>query len=408
MHEAAGLCKCIRLAQAPRPGPCAARKRPPPGTSCPRSPSPKPVPEARPMQIDLAQHLGSLLHGHVGLIRRADGVQPVRLPAGERRLHDPFTRWMAAMTAGIRLRLVTDSPWLRLSTTQHQAYLIRPGQWPARYELFVDGQPAGRFVARGGAQRAPEGPLIGDPEAELDLGGWSPGTRRIELWFPQGATVALRRIAIADGARLEPWPDPRPVIVFHGSSITHGVEVESGSGSWPSVAAGLAGAQAVNLGWAGSCLMSGLAARIVRDRPADRIVLELGINVWGEGLLKERTFADAAHAMLAIIREGHPDTPVTVVSPIFSPSREACGEAGGLSLQRMRAILAGVVADRVAIGDRRIAALSGLDLLGPSEARSLPDGLHPNLAAYRRIGARFHAAVLAAPDAGPPAAPPGA
>jgi lysophospholipase L1-like esterase len=347
-----------------------------------------------PMQIDLAQHLGSLLHGHVGLIRRETSFQPVRLPEGERRLFDPFTRWMAAMTAGIRLRLITDSGWLRLVTTQHQAFLIRPGQWPARYALFVDGQPQGRFVAEGGAQRAPEGPLLGDPSAILDLDGWAPGERRIELWFPQGATVALERIEIEDGASLEPWPDPRPVILFHGSSITHGVEVESGTGSWPSVAAGLAGAQAVNLGWAGSCLISGLAARILRDRPADRIVLELGINVWGEGLLKERTFADAAHAMLAIIREGHPDTPITVVSPIFSPGREESGEAGGPSLQRMRVLLESVVADRVAIGDRQIAALSGLELLGPAEGRSLPDGLHPSLAAYRRIGERFFASVL--------------
>ncbi|WP_336485930.1 GDSL-type esterase/lipase family protein [Methylobacterium nigriterrae] len=346
------------------------------------------------MQIDLAQHLDALLHGHVGLIRRGEGFQPVRLPPGERRLFDPLTRWMAAMTAGIRLRLVTDSRRLRIVTTQRQAYTIRPNQWPARYELFVDGAPAGRFVAAGGAYRAPEGPLVGDEAAVLDLAGWPPGKRRIELWFPQGATVALRALEADDGAHIAPWPDPRPVIVFHGSSITHGVEVESGTRSWPSVAAGLAGAQAVNLGWGGSCLISGLAARIVRDRPADRIVLELGINVWEEGLLKERTFADAARSMLAIIREGQPETPITVVSPIASPAREAAGEAGGLSLQRMRALLEGVVADRVAIGDDRIGYLSGLDLLGPDEARSLPDGLHPNWAAYRRIGERFYATVL--------------
>ena len=63
------------------------------------------------------------------------------------------------------------------------------------------------------------------------------------------------------------------------------------SGIGQAIACGLAGARLLNLGWAGSCLLSGLAARIIRDQPADGIVLKLGINVWSEGQLKERTFS---------------------------------------------------------------------------------------------------------------------
>ena len=61
----------------------------------------------------------------------------------------------------------------------------------------------------------------------------------------------------------------------------------------------------------------------------------------------------------------------------------------------MRGLLEQVVAERIAIGDRQIGYLSGLELLGPTEGQSLPDGLHPSIPAYRRIGERFFAKVLA-------------
>lgn len=347
------------------------------------------------MQAIELGRLGDLLHGHVGLRQGEDGVQPMRLPPDDVPLFDPFTGWMGAMSAGIRLRLRTDSRALRLVTRQVQVFIIRPNQWPSVYELFVDDRPWSRPVAQGGAQRAPDGPLIGDARAIVAVEGLPAGEKVLELWFPQGATIVIQNLEIDEGASLVPWPDPRPRIVFHGSSITHGAEIEGGTGSWPSVAAGLAGAQAVNLGYAGSCLMSGLAARIVRDLTAARIVLELGINVWSMGLLKERTFRDNAHAMLAIIRERHRETPITVVSPIFSPSRERFGEEGGLPLTTMRALLEQVVLERRSIGDDHIDYLSGLELLGPTEGRTLPDGLHPSIPAYRRIGERFFAKRLA-------------
>src|SRR4029077_14440059 len=127
-------------------------------------------------------------------------------------------------------------------------------------------------------------------------------------------------------AHWAPWPDHRKRIVFHGSSITHCMEANTPAGAWPAVAARLANVNHVNLGWAGSCLLSGLAARIIREQKADGIVLKLGINVHGEGQLKERAFLDSAHAMLSIIREKHRTTPIAVLSPIWSPPREDVGD----------------------------------------------------------------------------------
>ena len=153
----------------------------------------------------------------------------------------------------------------------------------------------------------------------------------------------------------------------------------------------LAGAQMLNLGWAGSCLISGLAGRVVRDQPADLIVLELGVNVHDGGLLKERTFLSSVHAMLSIIRERHVTTPIAVISPIYSPAAETTAKDCGLTLVQMRDLLEQAVEVRKAAGDNHLSYIPGLDLLAADDAGDLPDGLHPNSAGYAKMGQRFHA-----------------
>jgi lysophospholipase L1-like esterase len=343
--------------------------------------------------------IAELLDGHVDIRRRADSVQPLRLPAAELTFYDPFTRWVAQAASGVRLRLRTNSRSLQLTTTQRLAASGMDGaERPSAYELFVDGRLAERREAQGGAVLTPDGSLMGDERAVVRFEDLGAGEKTVELWLPPAATVSISGLELDDGAVWSSWPDARPLVVFHGSSITHCMEADGGSGTWPAVACAAADARMLNLGWAGSCLLSGLAARIVRDQPAAAIVLKLGINVWSDGLLKERTFLDSAHAMISIIREKHPATPMALVSPIYSPGREEEGDNGGLTLRRMRELLQEVATTRMRAGDRAIRYLSGLSLFGEADADDLPDNLHPNAAGYRRMGERFYD--LALQDAG--------
>ncbi len=334
-----------------------------------------------------------LLEGHVDVRRRADSTQPLRYPAAEAPFYDPFTRWVASAPSGVRLRLRTDTRTLRLAMNQRVAAFGGEPR-PAPWDLFVGGTSFARQSVTGGAALTADGGLVGDERATLAFENLPDGEKDIELWLPQSATVSLTGFAVDGGATCTPWPDTRKRLLFHGSSITHCMEADTAAGAWPAVAARLANAAHTNLGWAGSCLLSGLAARIIRDSKADAIVLKLGINVHGEGLLKERTFLDSAHAMLSIIREKHAATPLVVVSPIWSPPREEVGSLGGPSLVRMRALLEDVVAARLKTGDRHIRYLSGLELFGPDDRADLPDELHPNTAGYRRMGERFHKLML--------------
>jgi lysophospholipase L1-like esterase len=334
-----------------------------------------------------------LLEGAVDVRRRADSIQPIRYPAPEQAFYDAFTRWVASAPAGVRLRLKTDTRSLRLAMNQRVA-AFNGDPRPAPYDLYIDGKSFAQRSVTGGAALALDGGLVGDERATLAFDGLPAGEKHIELWLPQSATVSLTKFGIDDGATWSPWPDTRKRLLFHGSSITHCMEAGTAAGAWPAVAARLADAAHINLGWAGSCLLSGLGARIIRDQPADAIVLKLGINVHGEGLLKERTFLDSAHAMLSIIREKHATTPIAVVSPIWSPPREDVGGQGGPSLVRMRELLQDVVAARMKSGDGHIRYLSGLELFGPADRADLPDELHPNAAGYRRMGERFHKLML--------------
>lgn len=341
-----------------------------------------------------------LLTGQVDLRRRPGSLQPLRLPVAELGFYDAFNRWVASCAAACRVRLATTSRSLRL--TGAQRLLAQPAGDERRgaYDLYVNGELFARSYGQGGATIVLEtGTLDGDEVFEVAFEGLPAGEKIVELWLPQAATVSITGLELDDGASAAPAPDHRPRILFHGSSITHCMEAEGASSGWPAVAARLAGLDHLNLGWAGSCLLSGQAARIIRDARADAIVLKLGINIYADGQLKERTFLDSAHAMISIIRERHEATPLVVASPIFSPDRETEGSLGGPSLIRMRELLQEVVAARRAAGDAAIRYLDGLSLFGEADAHLLPDNLHPNTEGYRLMGERFNALMLSGDQA---------
>ena len=69
-------------------------------------------------------------------------------------------------------------------------------------------------------------------------------------------------------------------------------------------------------------MLDQFVARTMRDLPSDLISIKVGINVVNGDTLRQRTFGPALHGFLDTIREGQPDTPILLVSPIFCPSAE--------------------------------------------------------------------------------------
>ncbi|MFE6866668.1 GDSL-type esterase/lipase family protein [Kitasatospora sp. NPDC057692] len=362
------------------------------------------------------------VRGALELERTAAGVLPRRLPAWTvEQYQDPSVYGGTVMPSGVRLVFRTDARVLEFELLTSTGQLDGdPAPRPTgMLDLTVDGAlvarrraPLGhvvRMAGPGAAQRL----IPGEPgTARFD--GLPPGLKTVELWLPQQTPTELVALR-ADGEVLAPLPDGRPRWVHHGSSISHCLEADGPTGTWPVVAASLGGAEVVNLSQPGNDMLDPYVARTIRDLPADLISFKTGINIVGRAVFRLRTFGPAVHGFLDTIRDGHPDTPLLVVSPVSCPALEACpGPAGvgpdgritalgdpadvargALSLQVVRAELARIVAVRQA-HDPHLHHLDGRELLGPAEVDDLPDGLHPSAAAYRRMGERFAARAFAA------------
>ena len=128
---------------------------------------------------------------------------------------------------------------------------------------------------------------------------------------------------------------------------------------------------------------------MIRELPADFLSMKVGINIYGSGSLNVRTFQPAIISFVQTVREKHPDTPLVVISPIFSPPRETTPNAVGFTLEDMRHEVVEAVQVLRDLGDLNLHYVSGLELFGPDLAHLLPDDLHPDAEGYKIMGQNF-------------------
>ncbi|WTJ96468.1 GDSL-type esterase/lipase family protein [Streptomyces sp. NBC_01537] len=360
------------------------------------------------------------LRGALDLERTGAGWLPHRLPRWTRDQYPPGSLQDVVLEpCGVRLcfRSEADTVELELLATQ--------GVWegdpvPDRvegFDLVVDGEVAAAAVspARGTIVVFNETGVLSRTEGAVGAVRFTglqqrPGMHEFELWLPHHTRVELTGLR-ADAPFHPPTPATAPRWLHHGSSISHCREALRPTGTWPAVAARLAGLELVNLGFSGQAQLDGFTARAIRDTPADLISLKLGINVVNADSMRLRAFIPAVHAFLDTIRDGHPHTPLLLISPIHSPSVEdrpgpsyvdpdadrlwfttygtpAEVAEGRLSMESIRATLAALTAER-AKSDPHLSYLDGRELFGPADADHLPDNLHPDPVGYRLMGERF-------------------
>ncbi len=135
--------------------------------------------------------------------------------------------------------------------------------------------------------------------------------------------------------------------------------------------------------------MEPMMARMIRDLPANYLSMKVGINVQGHSSLSSRTFRPAIIGFVQILREKHLETPLAVISPIFSPPLETNNNAVGFNLTDMRQEVAQAVADLKSCGDANVHYVDGLKLFGKNLGHMLPDDLHPNAKGYKLMGQNF-------------------
>jgi len=363
-----------------------------------------------------------LLRGTLDLEPTDRGVLPHRLPAWARKQYvDGQLEMAESQPSGVRLVFRTRATFVELETLPTKRdYVGAPPRPDGVYDFVVDGNLTGQAGVAGGDVITID-LMTGAAESRrgdsgtLRFDGLGDGPKTIEIWLPHNETTEL--VALRTDAPVEPAAaDGRRVWLHHGSSISHGSDATSPTGTWPALAASHGGVELINLGFSGSAFLQPFTARTIRDTEADLISIKLGINVVNTDVLRLRGFTPAVHGFLDTIRDGHPTTPLLVVSPILCPMHEdtpgptgwdlsALGEgelrftatgdpdevaAGKLTLSVIRAELARIVAHR-SVDDPNLHYLDGRVLYGDADnaVRPLPDDLHPDGPTHRTMADRF-------------------
>ena len=362
-----------------------------------------------------------LVRGAVELEYDVHGLLPHRLPAHARaQSQDPQVSTAELQPSGVRLVLRTRATAVELETMRTRVGLRGAPRRPdGVYDQLVDGELAARASTSGGFVRWTD-PVTGATETEtgprgtLRFEGLPDRDKVVEIWLPHNETTEVA--AMRTDAPVAPVPVDRPVWLHHGSSISAGSNAASPSTTWPALAARAGGVALVNLGFSGRAMVDPFTARTMRDTPADLLSVKLGINVVNGDVMRRRVFGPAVHGFLDTVRDGHPTTPLVLVSPVLCPIHEDTPGPGAVDMDSLAAgtlrfratgdpaeVPAGrltltVVREdlrRVAVSrrDPNLYYLDGRELYGDADAAELPlpDNLHPDAATHELIGARFAA-----------------
>lgn len=373
------------------------------------------------VEVPITTHL---LRGAFELETTRHGLLPHRLPAWARaQCADPQLAMAESQPAGCRLAFETRSTEIELDALRTRpAYRGLPMRPDGVYDLVIDGELTAQASLTGGnvlMKDAAAGTeeLIAGPPGTIRFAELPDRHKSVEIWLPHNEITEL--IALRTDQPVEPSPTGRPVWLHHGSSISHGSNALHPTGTWPVVAAAGADVDLINLGMGGSAMLDPFTARTMRDIPADLISVKIGINIVNADLMRRRAFGPAVHGFLDTIRDGHPATPLIVVSAVYCPIHEhtpgplapdfsagalafaATGDptevsAGKLTLTVIRDELARIVSER-ATTDPNLRYVDGQELYGSADFADfpLPDRLHPGPEAHERMGQRFAAVIRA-------------
>lgn len=305
---------------------------------------------------------------------RADPADLDRLPGD--------TVGTARLPVGVRLELVGAAEVLELDYVTATDDLGYRGDGAGTAFTLVTGNeslsvPArlgagtARFVLADLAREEPDPPLV--------------------VYLPEGMRPQVLALRV-EGGDLAPAPRG-PRWIAYGDSIAEGWIASGPSGAWPAVAARRHGLDVVNLGYAGSARGELPSAQQIAALDADVISISHGTNCWSRIPFSTALFAEQTRAFLASVRQGHPDTPVVVTTPILRPDAEATPNALGATLVDLRVAMENLTRELIAAGDAHLTLVEGGDLIGPDD---LPDGIHPGDHGHAVLAEAFGGAVAAA------------
>jgi lysophospholipase L1-like esterase len=307
---------------------------------------------------------------------RADPSDMARMPAD---------LWQAAgVPIGVRLELIGDAQAIDI------AYRTTTGN------LGYRGDAAGITfsVWRGGRMVGEEEVVLGDGLIRLALGSASPEQPAV-IYLPEGMQPVVLSLTAVKG-EIAPAP-ALPRWVAYGDWSTQGWIASGPSQGWTAIAARKAGLNLVNFGYAGAGRGEIVSAEHIAGLTAEVITVAYGESCWTRIPHSVGMVTDGFEAFLDTVRQGHPTTPLVVVSPLLRPDAEAVTNKLGTTLADIRLAIESTTGDRIIAGDRALSLVRGAGII---DVDHLADGIHPGDEGHKRIAATMTKALNTAIESG--------
>ncbi len=290
-------------------------------------------------------------------------------PAGAEYL--PADVWDAAqLPVGVRLELTGN------------ARTIRVWYRTTRASLGYRGESAGcSFVAyRAGQKVATVEAVMGEGMAELVMSGRT--DLPVTVYLPEGMVPLVTGVAGVE----EPMnPAPlQPRWLAYGDAVTQGWLASAPAMAWPAVAGRKLGLDVCNFGYAGTARGETISALLLAETPAEAVSIAFGLSNWSRVPHTTGLMAEEVRCFLSVVRQGHPDVPIVVVSPTARPDAEDTPNRVGATLAELRLAMEKTVLDTIADGDERLFLVEGLAVVDPED---LEDGMYPGDEGHRRLAA---------------------
>lgn len=282
----------------------------------------------------------------------------------------PGDTWdTAQLPVGVRLELVGDAQALEIE------YAC------ATNDLGYRGHGAGTSFSawRGDREVAVAAASVDGGVAVLEFDDAGGGADRLlTIYLPEGMRPTLFEVRAVNGAFTAAPPGVR--WLAYGDSVTEGWVASGPAHAWPSIAARIHRLDVVNLGYAGAARGEMPSAEQLAALDAGVISIAYGTDCWTRIPHSRPQFREGLRAFLAVVRQGHPTTPIVVVSPVLRPDAEATHNRLGATLGDIRAEVEEVVTSLRDAGESHLELVRGLPLLGEE---LLPDGVHPGDEGHR-------------------------
>lgn len=286
----------------------------------------------------------------------------------------------ASVPAGVRLELVGDAQAIDI------AYRTTTGN------LGYRGDGAGILfsVWRSGRRICQEEAVLGDGLLRLALGD-GPAEKPAVIYLPEGMQPVVLSLTAVKG-EIAPAPE-RPRWLAYGDAVTQGWIASGPAQGWAAIAGRKGGLDLVNMGYAGSGQTELLSAEHLAGLEADVISVALGAGAWNRIPYSPAMLCESVRTFLALVRLGHPDTPIVVVSPIYRRDAEYTPNKLGATLADLRDAIEVAVRDRIVSGDATLSLVSGTTIIGPEH---LADGIHPGDEGHKRLASTIGKALASA------------